>query len=380
MMRRVDLLRRTFAKFADLIALLLLVFTLPVAPGYAGDAPAVHPSAQKIIDRAVARAEAQYESGTEAMFESRVLSSVKSLDDNGDVTKTESTRQLQYPVRGALFAEVIEKDGQPLSDKEIRDEEKRKQKFAREVEKRIEDGQHPQPEGEVDVRFNEELVSRYSFQLKGSEMVRGHRCWMITFEPREGELPVLNRMDRALNQSTGTFWIAQDDYGLARLEFALRKPFKYWGGFLALIRNTDGRLDFTRVEPEIWLPLSFDLTLDLKVMMIKDIRRRIITQWTDYKRSSGVAARWLNNLRPACEVLANCSEPVQLPYLTALFDLFIPRSPFESNFGRCRVATSKPPKPVRPIHARARQLLRRSLHRERIESSTLPGNQVLWVW
>jgi len=120
-------------------------------------------------------------------------------------------------------------------------------------------------------------------------MVGGHRCWVITFEPRDADLPVRNRMDRALNQSTGTFWITQDDYGLARLEFALRKPFKYWGGFLAVIRNTDGRLDFSRVEQDVWLPSTFDLSLDLEVLMVKDIRRHIVTEWTDYKRASDVA-------------------------------------------------------------------------------------------
>jgi hypothetical protein len=33
--------------------------------------------------------------------------------------------------------------------------------------------------------------------------------------------------------------------------FVLRKPFKYRAGLLAVIRNTEGRPDFQRMEPDI---------------------------------------------------------------------------------------------------------------------------------
>jgi hypothetical protein len=97
-------------------------------------------------------------------------------------------------------------------------------------------------------------------------------------------------MDRALNQSTGTFWVSQDDFGLARIEFALREPFKYWGGILAVIRNTDGGMDYARVEPDVWMPSHFDLKLDLKVMLVKNIRRLIAIDYTGYQRSDDFVA------------------------------------------------------------------------------------------
>jgi hypothetical protein len=135
------------------------------------------------------------------------------------------------------------------------------------------------------VRFNPEFVNRYTVRHSGTEMVRGHLCWVIDFEPKEGKLPVKKRIDRALNQSTGKFFISQQDYGLVRLEFALRKPFKYVGGLVALIRNTDGILEFDRVEPDTWLPANFDLKLDLRVMLFKNIRRHFTKQWSGHKRA-----------------------------------------------------------------------------------------------
>ncbi len=269
------------------ISALLIIFAGAPANEFSFDQS--HLTAQKIIDHAIARADAQYESMVEAMFESVVISTISSLDGDGEIAKTDRTKRRQYPLHGALFEELIEKNGRPLTDEELLDEEKKRRDFIREVEQRISRGEHPQPEREPGIRFNREFVERYQLTLEESETIRGHRCWVIRFEPKQGKLPVRNRMDRALNQSTGRFWVSQDDYGLARVEFALREPFKYWGGFLAVIRNTEGSMDYRRVEPNIWMPSRFSLKLDLKVMMVKNIRRLITIDYTGYRRSDDLS-------------------------------------------------------------------------------------------
>jgi hypothetical protein len=241
-------------------------------------------SAQEIVDRAVARAESQHNAQVDVQFESHVAMSIQSLDADGKVTKTDLTQYRQYPVSGALFEEVIARDGRDLNAQERKDEEKNKKKFIQEIEKRKQRGIHPQPLKGPGIRFGNQLMRRYQYKMLPNEVMGNHRCWVIAFEPKEGELPVDERMDNALNQSTGTLWISQDDYGVVRLDFVMRKPFKYWAGLLAVIRNTEGRLDFQRVEPNIWMPVNFDLKLDLNVMMVKNIRRHIIKKWTDYTR------------------------------------------------------------------------------------------------
>ena len=241
-------------------------------------------SAQTIVDRAVARAEKQHDLLVDAAFESQAVMLMQSLDDRGQIKKTDQTNYRQYPLQGALFEEVIAKDGKALNARERNTEEKNKAKFIREVEKRKKRGMHPQPLKGPGIRFGNQLMRRYRLKMLRTEEVGQHRCWVIAFEPKEGDLPVEEMMDRALNQSIGTLWIAQDDYGLVRLDFVMRKPFKYWAGLLAVIRNTEGRLDFQRVEPNIWMPTHFDLKLDLNVMMVKNIRRLITKKWTDYER------------------------------------------------------------------------------------------------
>jgi hypothetical protein len=245
---------------------------------------------QAIVDRAVARAETQHNLLTDAKFESQVFMSIQSLNDGGQVTETDSTRYHQYPLNEALFEELIEQDGRALNARERSAEEKNKAKFIREVEKRKKRGLHPQPEKRPGIRFGNQLMRRYRFKMLRTEEAGRHRCWVIAFEPKEGELPVQEIMDHALNQSTGMLWVAQEDYGIVRLDFAMRKPFKYWAGLLAVIRNTEGRLDFQRIEPDVWLASNFELKLDLNVMLVKNIRRLITKKWTDYKRINRIGA------------------------------------------------------------------------------------------
>jgi hypothetical protein len=277
----------------SLILFSLMAWTIAAVAAGEPDTAAGDLSAQEIVDRAIARAEAQHNLLVDAKFESQVFMSIQSLDDGGQVTNTELTSYHQYALHGALFEELISKDGRALNAQERNAEEKNKAKFIREVEKRKKRGIHLQPEKRPGIRFGNQLMRRYRLKMLRTEEVGRHRCWVITFEPKEGELPVQEMMDHALNQSTGTLWVAQDDYGLVRLDFVMRKPFKYWAGLLAVIRNTEGRLDFQRVEPDIWMPSNFELKLDLNVMLVKNIRRLITKKWTDYKRVSPTTA--LNN-------------------------------------------------------------------------------------
>jgi hypothetical protein len=241
-------------------------------------------SADEIVERAVDRAEKQDRSLVEANYKSDAVTKSQSLDASGRVTGTETSRSIQYPLHGAVFEELVEKDGRPLDEKEIKKEKERKRDFIREVEKRRTRGDYIQPTKDEKIRFNREFTERYRYKIEKTEVVRGHPCWAISFKPREGKLPVRDRMDRALNQLRGTLWVDRDDFGLVRVEFALHEPFKYWGGFLAVIRKTDGWVDYTRVDSNVWLPLHFHLKLDLRVMMFKNIRRLITKDWFDYRR------------------------------------------------------------------------------------------------
>ena len=235
-------------------------------------------SAGDIIDRAIERAKLQDEAGAELHFQSLVATTVDSLNGDGEVTKTETTLHKRYPVEGVLYEELIERDGHPLTEKEIRDEQENREEFAREVREKADRGKEIETNDERQVRFDRDLIDRYQATVVGVEDVRGEPCWVLAFEPRPGKLPEETRMDKALNRSSGRLYIAQSDHGTMRIEFQMREPIRYLWGIIATLRNATGRLEFERVEPDTWLPQSFDLAIDLRILF-RTRHQRVSREW-----------------------------------------------------------------------------------------------------
>ena len=238
-------------------------------------------SAHAIIDLAVERAEAQRISQADLDFEALVEAVTEHLDGDGQIKKTERETYRQYPVEGVVFEELIAKEGERLDADDERSERERREDFLSEVRERRAKGEEPVPEDENRIDFNEEFVARYDFWFVGEEAVDDYDCWVIELAPRAGDLPVRRRIDNALNNSTGRMWVSKDDYGLARVEFEMAKSVRFWGGILGTLRNTIGRLEFTRVAERVWMPTTIDIRFDLRILF-RNIRRRIVREWAEY--------------------------------------------------------------------------------------------------
>ena len=238
-------------------------------------------SAHAIIDLAVERAEAQRISQADLDFEALVEAVTEHLDGDGQIKKTERETYRQYPIEGVVFEELVAKEGEPLDADDERSERERREDFLSEVRERREKGEDPVTEDENRIDFNEEFVSRYDFWIVGEESVDGHACWVIKLAPRAGDLPVRRQIDNALNNSTGHIWVSKEDYGLARVEFEMATSVRFWGGILGTLRNTVGRLEFTRVAERVWMPTTIDIQLDLRILF-RNIRRRIVREWAGY--------------------------------------------------------------------------------------------------
>ena len=268
------------------IAILMTVATphlqTPSAPSIirSDTAVAEHLSAGAIIERAIERAQLQDETGVELEFESLILTTVDSFNGDGKVTKTETTLHKRYALEGVLYEELVERNGQPLTDEEIRDVHKEREKFAREVRERARRGEEIETNDERDVRFDRDLFDRFQASVTGVEDIRGESAWVLFFEPRPGKLPEHTRMDKALNRSSGRLYIAQRDYGVMRIEFEMQEPMRYLWGLIATLKSAMGRLDFARVESDIWLPHTFDLEIDLRIFF-RNRHQQVMREWVD---------------------------------------------------------------------------------------------------
>lgn len=244
------------------------------------------PSVDEIMQRAFQRATSQDEAEAELTFESLVSTTIESLNGDEEVTDTETLLHRRYPLAGAVYEELIERDGERLSASDIDNEAKRRKEFRREAQEASARGEVLETNDERQVRFDADLMSRYTASVDGEAVIRGERCWVVSFRPRDGKLPENTRMDKALNRSSGQMYVTQDDYGIKQIDFRLLRPVRYVWGLVASLSQATGRLKFSRAEPNIWLPHTFDLRVDIRVLF-QTQRRHIIREWGERRRITG---------------------------------------------------------------------------------------------
>ena len=208
------------------------------------------------------------------------MTTVDSIDGDEQVTETETSLHKRYPLAGSVYEELVEQDGEPLDEDERREEQKRKDEFQAKAIAAAEDGDRVETDDERQLPFVEELMGRYRAELVGQETLRGERCWVIDFEPREGKLPENTRMDKVLNRSTGRLYVSQQDHGIMRIEFELNKPVRYVWGLIASLSHATGGIDFHRVETDAWLPQRFDMRIDIRVFF-RTMRRHVVREWVE---------------------------------------------------------------------------------------------------
>ena len=248
-------------------------------PGTAVGASEDELSAQDIVDRAIERAEWNDSKNFEARFSFKMVNESEKLDKKGRVKEREERVYENQPIDGAPYMRLVEKDGRPLNEKELKKERKREEKYRKRLAAKSE------PDDEEHVAFDEDLVSRYNVHRQGMEDIRGRPAYIISFEPKSGPLPTKKRMDRALNKSAGRLWIDAETYEIAQLEFELLDKVKMWWGFIGSIKQMRGRLQREPVDgyQDVWLPSRFDIYMNGRIFF-KTLHRNEKMEWSDFRK------------------------------------------------------------------------------------------------
>ena len=239
--------------------------------------------ASTIVERALDVASRQWVSALGSHFEYVTAGTVDSLDADGNVTRTETSRRRHYRLEGHLYSELIGRDGGSLDRDDARDEQDRKAEFIREARRHAARGERYEPD-EMHIEFDRELVERYHTTLAGTDIVRGDSCWVIRFAPRAGRLPDERRIDKALNRSNGHLWITQDDYRVARVTFEMQRPFRWLWGIAGTLRHAAGQFDLQWIQPDLWTVARSRIEFHVKVLFgMKSIRRRVRSELVEHQ-------------------------------------------------------------------------------------------------
>ena len=212
----------------------------------------------------------------------------RKLDGNGRVKSTESKTYEVMVLAGEQAEKLIEKNDQPLSEKEARKEDEKIQKLIDKSEKespndrrkRIEKSEKEIEEGRQFVR---EVADAYKFTLRGTEDVGGRPAYVVDADPLPGYKPRLKEA-KILPKVRLRLWIDKAEQQWVKIDIECIDTIS-WGLFLARIhKGSTIRVEQTRVNDEVWLPKHVTLTMDARIALLKNLDVEWDVTFRDYQK------------------------------------------------------------------------------------------------
>lgn len=234
--------------------------------------------------KAIQRAKWVEEQNFEATRAFTQLSITEQVDDKGAVKERQEFLYHVYPVEGLPYAELIQKNGKPPAQQDLKKERERQKKLRERL------AQRGRQKDEEDVSLDEEVVSKYRFEILRREAVNGRLTFVLSFEPRSEDLPVRRKVDRFLNKLVGTLWVDEHDYDIPKLEFRLKENVTVGWGILASFRKFDVSFEQTRTSDGVWFPSGIDALIDGRVLF-KSFHLRQQEQMSDFRTVTTEAGR-----------------------------------------------------------------------------------------
>ncbi len=242
-------------------------------------------SAEDIVRRAIEVQKQHEDAGNEVKYDYDLVSVTEKLDKQGEVKKVEERLYRSNHVEGVAYERLVEKDGRELTDKELKKERKREEKFRQKLAK----GEAKHNDADERVVFDEELLARYDLERVDIRPLGGRECYVLWFEPKPGKSPVKKTVDRALNNVKGHIWIDTESFEIARIQFELREKIRLWWGMLGSVSKMSGMFQRRPMPDGIWLPERFDFYMKGR-MLFRSIHVRQQVVWDDFEKRETIAS------------------------------------------------------------------------------------------
>jgi hypothetical protein len=203
------------------------------------------------------------------------------LDSNGKVTKTESIESENFFVNGHRIGRQVKKDGKPLSD---HDQQKETETVTKQVEKAQKTPSDQPLEGQsVSISRILEIMD---VGTPRRESFRGRPTIIFDFAGRK-DAKTHGFAEDASKKLKGTIWIDEADREVAHLEVTFSDNFHIAGGLIANVqKGSNFHFDQAPVDSGLWLPTGGEGNVQVRIVLVKNMRQHFIERDFDYKRFS----------------------------------------------------------------------------------------------
>ena len=221
----------------------------------------------------------------------------KRLDGKGAVKKAKTEVYEVYPSLepGKMYRRLIARDGQPLSEKELAEQDRKQEEKTEKRERRREQEddaarQKRLAKEEANRQKEREVVDEIfrmdAVEIAGREVVDGRPAVIVRFTPKPGFRPATDA-GKIIQKVEGRAWIDEQDKQLVRLETTLLDTLGVGpAGVARLQKGSTGYFQRRKVNDEIWLPSEARFTGQAKVLLLFGTRVDVLSQYGQYKKFS----------------------------------------------------------------------------------------------
>jgi hypothetical protein len=173
---------------------------------------------------------------------------------------------------------VLEKQEREHKSRLDSEERKRKKKTAEELAK---DKERTDKE---DREVLDELFVLYDIQIAGRETIHDRSTIVLTFNPKADYKPT-TRDGKVLKSIAGRVWVDESDHHLVRMEAEAIDTISFGFGLFARIHEgTRIIAERRKFNDEVWLPARFELHASARVLLLKGLRFREITEYSNHQK------------------------------------------------------------------------------------------------
>jgi hypothetical protein len=212
----------------------------------------------------------------------------RQFDAGGKVKDRESRTWDVTLLTGSPYRRLLARNDEPLPPKEEAQEQDKLHKSIEQRQKETE-AQRQERLADAERRLRRqrepatEIPDAFDLKLAGEERVNGGECWVVEATPKPGYKP---RSTRAFffPKLRGRLWISKSDYQWVKVEAESIDTIAFGLILARVAKGARIRIEQTRVNGEVWLPLRIDISATARIALFKTFRGEVEITYRDYKK------------------------------------------------------------------------------------------------
>ena len=130
----------------------------------------------------------------------------------------------------------------------------------------------------------DDLFRIYDIRMIRRESIDGHPTILATLDPKENVRPQTDD-GKIMRNFKARAWVSETDYELVRIEIEAIRDLSFGMGLLARVhKGTVATFERRKVNNEVWLPARVTWTASGRVLLVRRLRLRGISEFSDYKK------------------------------------------------------------------------------------------------